>query len=190
MGTGDKVKISNEDLMNVAKQIKLVIMDVDGVLTDGNLYYLEVANQDVKEFKSFNSLDGMGLHLLRLAGIGTGVISGGNSLAVNYRAKVLGMKYVYQGTLHKESAFKEILDDASLSASEVAYMGDDLSDIPLLKACGLKIAVANAINEVKDVANYVTLKNGGNGAVREVCEFILKSQGIWSKTIATFVGSA
>lgn len=183
------MEIANNDLINIAKQIKLLIMDVDGVLTDGNLYYLEVASQDVKEFKSFNSLDGMGLHLLRLAGIGTGVISGGNSMAVNYRAKVLGMKYVYQGTLHKESAFKEILDDAGLSGSEVAYMGDDLSDVPLLRASGLKIAVANAISEVKDVANYHTVKKGGNGAVREVCEFILKSQGIWSKTIVTFVGT-
>ena len=181
------MKISVEELNNIAGKIKLLIMDVDGVLTDGHLYYLEVAENSVKEFKSFNSLDGMGIYLLGMAGIETGVISGGNSMAVNHRAKILGMKYIYQGKLYKEKAFNEILTDSKLDPSEIAYVGDDLSDIRPLKLAGLKVAVANAIDEVKSEANFITRLSGGHGAIREVCELILKAQGIWDKTIASFI---
>jgi 3-deoxy-D-manno-octulosonate 8-phosphate phosphatase (KDO 8-P phosphatase) len=154
-------------------------MDVDGVLTDGKMYYLPGRKGEMVEVKAFHSLDGIGLRLANQFGILTGVITGRESPGTEERAKNLGMSYAYQGFLSKLDPFMEILSDTGLKAENVAYIGDDWTDIPVLKRAGLACAPANALPEVKRVSHLVTAKAGGEGAVREACDFILKSQGRW-----------
>ncbi len=160
-----------------ARKIKLFLMDVDGVLTDGKLYYLPGKGREMVEVKAFHSLDGIGLRLLNQFGIITGVITGRESPGTEERAKGLGMTYAYQGFLSKLEPLRQILADTGLKPENVAYMGDDWTDIPVLRQAGLACAPANALNEVKAASRFVTKKEGGLGAVREVCDFILKSQG-------------
>ena len=169
-----------------AKKIKILLMDVDGVLTDGKMYYLPDQKGKMVEFKAFHSLDGIGLRLLNQFGILTGVITGRQSPCTKYRARELGMDYAYQGFLSKLAPMAEILKDTGLKEENVAYIGDDLTDIPVLKKAGLACAPGNALDEVKKVCDLITLKKGGGGAVREVCDFILKSQGRW-KTVMDHV---
>jgi 3-deoxy-D-manno-octulosonate 8-phosphate phosphatase (KDO 8-P phosphatase) len=175
-----------EDQINRAKKIKLVLMDVDGVMTDGKLYYFPDATGKMTEFKGFNSHDGLGLHLCNFAGIFTGVISGRVSPAVEERARILKMRYVQQGHLHKVTAWEEILKDAQLDASETAFIGDDFPDVPLIKRAGLGIAVGNARVEVKAAAHFVTQLAGGDGAVREAVELILRAQNKWKEAAAHY----
>jgi 3-deoxy-D-manno-octulosonate 8-phosphate phosphatase (KDO 8-P phosphatase) len=167
--------------MNIgrAKKIKLFLMDVDGVLTDGKMYYIPGAGGEMVEFKAFHSLDGIGLRLLNQFGIQTGVITGRESPGTEERARNLGMTYAYQGFLSKLEPLRQILAATGLSAENVAYMGDDWTDIPVLKKAGLACAPANALPEVKKASHLVTAKEGGMGAVREACDFLLKSQGHW-----------
>lgn len=172
-----------------AKKIKLFLMDVDGVLTDGKMYYVPGKAGGMVEFKAFHSLDGIGLRLLNQFGIVTGVITGRESPGTEERAKGLGMGYAYQGFLSKLEPLRQILADTGLEPENVAYMGDDWTDIPVLKRAGLACAPANALPEVKKAAHFVTAKDGGMGAVREVCDFILKSQGHWG-TVMGYVESA
>lgn len=172
-----------------AKKIKIFLMDVDGVLTDGKMYYLPGKGRGMVEFKAFHSLDGIGLRLLNQFGIITGVITGRESPGTEERAKNLGMGYAYQGFLSKLEPLRRILSDTGLRPENVAYMGDDWTDIPVLKKAGLACAPANALDEVKRAAHLVTAKEGGLGAVREVCDFILKSQGRWN-TVMNYVESA
>lgn len=160
-----------------AKKIKLFLMDVDGVLTDGKMYYLPGRDGELVEFKAFHSLDGIGLRLLNQFGVLTGVITGRESPGTEERAKSLGMSYVYQGFLSKLEPLRQILADTGLKPENVAYMGDDWTDIPVLKRAGLACAPANALAEVKAAAHLVTRKEGGMGAVREACDFLLKAQG-------------
>ena len=160
-----------------AKKIKLLLMDVDGVLTDGKMYFLPGPGGKMVEFKAFHSLDGIGLRLLRQFGIRTGVITGHESPGTEERARILGMSYAYQGFLSKLGPLEEILKDAGLGVENAAYIGDDWTDIPVLKRAGLAFAPSNALPEVKRAAHLVTKKAGGEGAVREVCDFILKCQG-------------
>lgn len=162
-----------------AAKIKLLLMDVDGVLTDGRMYFLPGHDGKIVEFKAFHSLDGVGLRLLNRFGVTTGVITGRESPSTEERARNLGMSYVYQGFLAKLEPLAEILKAAGLKASEVAYIGDDVTDIPVLKKAGLACAPKNALPEVKRAAHLVTGKTGGAGAVREVCDLILKSRGCW-----------
>jgi len=162
-----------------AKKIKLFLMDVDGVLTDGKMYYLPGRGAEMVEVKAFHSLDGIGLRLLNQFGITTGVITGRESPGTEERARGLGMGYAYQGFLSKLEPLRQILADTGLKPENVAYMGDDWTDLPVLKKAGLACAPANALDEVKAAAHLVTKKEGGLGAVREVCDFILKSQGRW-----------
>ena len=164
-----------------AKKIKLLLMDVDGVLTDGKMYYLPGYNGEMVEFKAFHSLDGIGLRLLNQFGIMTGVITGRESPGTQERAANLGMSYAYQGFLSKLDPLREILKDTGLKDENVAYVGDDWTDIPVLKRAGLACAPANALPEVKAVSHFITKKEGGAGAVREACDFILKSQGRWKE---------
>lgn len=161
-----------------AKKIKLFLMDVDGVLTDGKMYYIPGKNGMI-EFKAFHSLDGIGLRLLNQFGVLTGVITGRESPGTEERAKGLGMSYAYQGFLSKMDPLTHILADTGLKPENVAYMGDDWTDIPVLKKAGLACAPANAQPEVKRATHLITRKTGGEGAVREVCDLILKSQGHW-----------
>ena len=172
-----------------AKKIKILLMDVDGVLTDGKMYYLPGHNGKMVEFKAFHSLDGIGLRLLNQFGVITGVITGRESPGTEERARNLGMSYAYQGFLSKLNPLNEILKDTGLKEENVAYVGDDWTDIPVLKRAGLACAPANALPEVKTVSHFITKKEGGAGAVREACDFILKSQGHW-KEIMRYVETA
>lgn len=172
-----------------AKKIKIFLMDVDGVLTDGKMYYLPGRDSGMVEFKAFHALDGIGLRLLNQFGIVTGVITGRESPGTEERAKDLGMSYAYQGFLSKVDPLERILADTGLAPENVAYMGDDWTDIPVLKRAGLACAPANALDEVKAAAQLVTGKAGGMGAVREACDLILKSQGHWD-TVMGYVETA
>ena len=154
-------------------------MDVDGVLTDGRVYLQEFPDGEALELKAFHSQDGAGMKLARLGGLRTGVISGRDSAALTRRARENGIEFVYQGRDEKLPAYEEILRSAEASDEEVAYIGDDLPDLPVLQRVGFAIAVANAVREVKDSAHFVTEKHGGEGAVREAIEFILKAQRKW-----------
>lgn len=176
----------SDDQTKRAAKIKLILMDVDGVMTDGKLFYFPDSEGKMVEFKGFNSHDGLGLHLCNAAGILTGVISGRISPAVEERARLLKMKYVYQGHLHKVESWNEVLTDSGLQPDEVAFVGDDFPDIPLLRKAGLAVAVANARPEVKAVAHFVTPHNGGEGAVRDTVELILKSNGKWDEAIKQY----
>ena len=172
-----------------AKKIKLFLMDVDGVLTDGKMYYIPGAAGGLVEVKAFHSLDGIGLRLLNQFGVLTGVITGRESPGTEERAKSLGMSYAYQGFLSKVEPLERILAATGLAPENVAYMGDDWTDIPVLKRAGLAVAPANALPDVKRAAHLVTAKDGGAGAVREACDFILKHQGRWD-TLMTYVETA
>lgn len=166
-----------------ARRIEMLLLDVDGVLTDGRICLQSFPDGSVHEMKVFQAVDGVGLKLLHRMGIKTGVITGRNSAATQRRAREAGMDFVFQGQATKIAAFEEALKTAGLAADQVAYMGDDLPDIPVLERAGLAIAVANAAPEVKRAAHHVTLLRGGEGAVREVVELILKAQGRWHKAV-------
>jgi len=167
------------------KAVKLLILDVDGVMTDGGIIY----DDDGRELKVFDVKDGHGIKLLMRAGIGVAIITGRESKVVYHRAKNLGIDMVYQGAKDKVGAFEDILKNRQLSLEEAAYMGDELVDIPLLRRVGFAAAVKDAVEDVKKHVDYVTVKNGGSGAVRELCELILKVQGKWDTvTAAYFLG--
>lgn len=165
-----------------ARRIKLLLMDCDGVLTDGRLELLE--NGD--EQKTFHARDGQGISLLQRAGLKTGIISGRTSSAVERRARDLGMTYVRQSAKDKLKALDEILALAQLSLHECAFIGDDLADIPVMQRVELAVAVADAVAETKQVAHLVTEQRGGRGAIREVTDFILKAQGRWDELMKRF----
>lgn len=178
--------VFSEEVLKRASKIKVLLMDVDGVLTDGRLYYLKDHEDKAAELKAFNSHDGLGLHFLNAAGIKTGVISGRISFATEERARILKMTYVYQGHLEKIPLFEEVLAKEGIKADEAAFVGDDFTDVPLMQRSGLGCAVADARPEVKDRAHFVSSKPGGRGAVREIAELILKSQGQWEKVLAKY----
>ena len=160
-----------------AKKIKLLIMDVDGVLTDGRIIY----GDDGTEYKSFDVRDGHAIKLAKRAGLMTAIISGRSSKVVTRRGKELGIDLVYQDIHKKIEVYENILKETGLKDDEVAFMGDDLVDLPVLRRVGLAIAVEDALPEVKKEASYVTKTRGGRGAVREAIEFILVSKGLWEE---------
>jgi len=162
-----------------ARKIRVLILDVDGVMTDGRVCLQSFPDGTVQEMKQFNSQDGAGLKMAHDAGLRTGVITGRESAAVTRRAAEAGMEFVYQGRAEKIPAYEEILRRAGVDDSAVAYVGDDLPDLPVLRRVGLAFAVANAVVEVKRAAHHVTKRGGGEGGVREVVECILKAQGKW-----------
>lgn len=166
-----------------AARIKLLLMDCDGVLTDGRITLLDNGEEE----KSFHTRDGHGIVLLHRAGLQSGIISGRTSSLVERRARELGMKYVRQGTWDKVKDFEELLAEAGFDASEVAFIGDDVTDIPLMRRAALAVAVADAVEETRGVAHYVTRFPGGFGAVREVCDLILKAQGRWSELMGRYM---
>jgi len=168
-----------------ASHIKLLLMDCDGVLTDGRLMLLE--NGDEQKF--FNVRDGQGLVLLHRAGLQTGVISGRESSFVEQRVRELGINYLRQGSHDKIKDFRELLAEARVDESAVAFVGDDLADIPLMRRVELAVAVADAVNETRAAAHFVTQQPGGHGAVREVVELILKAQGRWQELVTPFLDS-
>ncbi len=160
-----------------AAHIKLLLMDCDGVLTDGRLWLLDTGDEQ----KSFSARDGLGLDLWHRAGLKSGIISGRSSSAVERRARELNIEYLRQGSQNKIRDFEELLGLAEVEESEVAFIGDDLNDIPLMTRAELAVAVANAAEEARAVAHYVTQAAGGLGAVRETVEMILKVQGRWAE---------
>ena len=174
------------NVAELAAPIKLLLMDVDGVLTDGRLYNVPDAQGNMVETKGFDSQDGIALQWLHWKGIKAGVISGRVSPATAERAKQVRMTYVYQGHIEKIPILEEILADAKLDKTQVAYIGDDLTDIVVMHRVGLAIATANARVEVKQEAHYVTSAPGGSGAVREAVEMILKAQGCWDEILQKY----
>jgi 3-deoxy-D-manno-octulosonate 8-phosphate phosphatase (KDO 8-P phosphatase) len=171
------------NVSELASRIKLLLMDVDGVLTDGKLYYVPDPQGQIAETKGFNAQDGIALQWLNRKGIQTGVISGRLSPATVERARQVKMTYVYQGHIEKIPILEEILAQSGIDASEVAYVGDDLTDAVIMHRVGLAIATANAREEVKRSAHYVTRACGGDGAVREVVELLLKAQNLWGEIL-------
>ena len=172
-----------DDVLALASKIQLLLMDVDGVLTNGRLYNVPNPEGKMVETKGFDSQDGIGLQWLSWKGIKTGVISGRLSPATEERARQCKMAYVYQGHIEKIPILQEILADAKIDASQVAYIGDDFTDIVIMRRVGLAIATANAREEVKRAAHHITQAPGGEGAVREVVELLLKAQGRWQEIL-------
>lgn len=165
------------------KQLKLLILDVDGVLTDGRLFF----DQQGNEYKCFHARDGHGLKLLKQTGVEIAVISGRNSPSVALRMKNLGIEHVYQGHENKRMAFNEILQNLQLSPQQVAHVGDDLLDLPIMTQVGFAIAVQDANFAVKQYADWCTQTLGGQGAVREVCDLIMQTQGSFDKVLQGYL---
>ena len=171
--------LKSNKLIVKARKIRMLLLDVDGVLTDGKIYL----GDDGREMKIFDLHDGHGIKLLHRAGIQVGIISGRSSASVDIRAKQLAIQEIHQGVVDKIKVYEEILHRYRLKDEEVAYMGDDLVDLPLLRRVGLSVVVANAHDAVKSNVDWITKRGGGGGAVREVVDYLLKAQGKWSKLI-------
>jgi 3-deoxy-D-manno-octulosonate 8-phosphate phosphatase (KDO 8-P phosphatase) len=166
-----------------AAQIKLLLMDVDGTMTDGSVTLLSQADGTALEIKTFDAHDGQGLTLAQTAGLRTGCITGRESAALLRRANEMRMEFVYMKQPVKMPAYEDILRKAGVSDSAVAYIGDDLPDIPLMRRAGLAIAVGDAVPVVKKAAHYTTKAVAGHGAIREAVEVVLKSKGVWKAMI-------
>jgi 3-deoxy-D-manno-octulosonate 8-phosphate phosphatase (KDO 8-P phosphatase) len=166
-----------------AAQIQLILMDVDGTMTDGSVTLLSQPDGSALEIKTFDAHDGQGLTLAHTAGIRTGCITGRESGALLRRAKEMKMEFVYMKVPLKTPVYEEILEKTGLSDSAVAFIGDDLPDLPLLRRAGLAVAVGDAVTEVKQAAHYTTKALAGHGAIREAIELVLKSKGIWEELI-------
>jgi 3-deoxy-D-manno-octulosonate 8-phosphate phosphatase (KDO 8-P phosphatase) len=173
------------EIQRRAARVKLLLMDCDGVLTDGRIWILE----NGEDQKAFHTRDGLGIDLLHRAGLKSGIISGRISSALERRAQSLGVSYLWHGRDDKRQAFADTLAQAQVTSDKVAFVGDDLTDLPLMVQAGFAVAVADAVAEVKAHAHYVTTLKGGKGAVREVVELILKAQGRWDDLLKTFLTS-
>lgn len=172
-----------QDFFNRAKTIQLLIFDVDGVLTDGSLFY----GDDGQEYKAFNSQDGHGMKMLQRSGVKLAIITGRSSQVVVHRMRNLGIDHLYQGAEDKLEAFSHLLQAQGLPPEAVGYMGDDVVDLPVMRRCGLAITVPAAPDMVKDHAHYVTRLHGGRGAVREICERIMQAQGTLDAQLAPYL---
>ncbi|MBT68501.1 MAG: phenylphosphate carboxylase subunit delta [Thiotrichales bacterium] len=175
--------IDNDKASSFAKNIKLLILDVDGVLTDGGISF----DENGVEHKTFDSQDGVGIKLLQLSDIEVAVITARSTKSVAHRLKGLGVKHYYHGILDKSIALKELTKKLSIEMSESAYVGDDVIDLPAMTRVGFPIAVANAHSFVKENALMITNNSGGSGAVREVCDFLLKSQNKYDELMSSFL---
>lgn len=170
-----------------ARRIKVIVFDVDGVLTDGSITVQPNQDGSATEVKSFSAHDGLGMSLARLGGLRTGVITKRQSAAVTIRMRDLKMEFVYQGQGYKMHAIEEILAKAGASLEELAYVGDDVVDVPVMRACGLAIAVANARQQALEAAHWITPNRGGEGAGRDAIEFILSAQGSLTKVVRQYL---
>ena len=160
------------DLGARARAVRLAIFDVDGVMTDGTLYI----GAEGEAFKAFNILDGHGVKMLQAAGIEAAIISGRSSRAVERRAAELAIRHVVQGSADKVAAFEKLRGELGIDAAACAFVGDDLPDLAVMQRCGLAVAVANAVEAVKEAAHYVTRAHGGRGAVREFCDLVVRAR--------------
>lgn len=171
------------DLARRFARVRLLSLDVDGVLTDGRLYFTDAG----MELKTFSSQDGHALKMLQDSGVPVAIITGRSSRLVTRRARELGIRHVYQGARDKRTAFSSLLSHTGLEAAVVAHVGDDIPDLPVLRQAGLAIGVANQNPAMAPYVHYVTRAAGGSGAVREVCELILRSQGRWEDALARYL---
>ena len=199
------------DSENRARKIKLILFDVDGVLTDGTLWFFPapdagpratdtqraqhgdapgfgILSQNMIEAKGFNAHDGTAISLARLGGLKTGMVTKRISETVAIRARDLRIDYLFQGAENKSEVLDKIVAESRLREEQIAYVGDDVIDLPVMWNCGFAVAVANARDEVKRDAHYVTKHSGGNGAARDAIEFILKAQGKWKKVVTDYIG--
>ena len=174
---------SHDSLHKIAMNIRLVLLDVDGVLTDGRL----LIGEDGTESKAFNTRDGHGIKMLQQTGIEVGIITGRTSGSVKHRAADLRVKHLYQGREDKLSVLKELLTKLALQPTQAAFVGDDVVDLPAMLQVGLAVAVNDAHELVKEHAHWVTPSAGGYGAVREVCEMIMRAQGTYATTIQSYL---
>lgn len=165
-----------KEILEKLKKIKMLILDVDGVMTDGKI----IMDSEGREMKNFNVRDGHGLVMLQRYGIRVGILTGRTSTVVDHRARDLKITEVYQGALNKKDVFATILEKNGVEPEAIAYLGDDIVDIPVLKRVGFSAAVADAMELVKKSVDYVTVHKGGEGAVREICEMLLMAQGHWA----------
>ena len=172
-----------EEVERRAARVRLLLLDCDGVLTDGRITPVEGG----EELKSFHTHDGHGIVMLHRAGLRSGIISGRTSRLVELRAADLGVSFVRQGALNKVEVFESLLAEAGVEPGHAAYVGDDVVDIPLMRRCVLGVAVADATPDTREAAHHVTRLPGGGGAVREVCELILKSQGRWDELMKRYL---
>ena len=179
-------RIEYAEVLEKARSIKLLALDVDGVLTDGRLYFSSLGD----EIKAFNSLDGQGIKLLQQYGIDVAIITARQSALVEARANNLGIRYLYQGQKDKLSAINKLMKTLEIDYPHIAYAGDDLPDLAVMRRVGLGIAVSNAHDSVKETAHWHTHKQGGEGAVREICDLILKAQGKYQQAIESFWGES
>jgi len=197
------------ELMNRAQKIRLILFDVDGVLTDGTIWFFPapggssavheqakkhggaggygIVSENMIEAKGFNAHDGTAISLARLAGLKTGLVTKRISQTVAIRARDLQIDYLYQGAANKSEVLDKILAESGIQASEVAYVGDDVIDLPIMRRCGLAIAVANARPQVLEIAHYTTPSRGGQGAGRDAVEYILKEQGKLDQVIEAYI---
>ncbi len=171
-----------DEVVERIKRIKLLICDVDGVLTDGRIIY---AN-DGAELKAFDVKDGHGVKLLMRTGVDVAIVTARSSNVVEIRAQDLGIETVYQGVKDKSTALESILRATNLDAAELAYIGDDLVDLPVMRRVGFSATVADAVREVREAADYVAMRPGGRGAVREVCELVMRVQNSWDKVVERY----
>ena len=179
-------RVTREDLQSRAAAVQMLLMDVDGVLTSGHLYLVPDGNGGMAETKGFDSQDGIALRWLTWYGYKTGVISGRDSPATAARASQVGMSWVFQGHIEKIPILQQILDETKISPEEVAYVGDDLTDVVIMRRVGLSFATANARPEVKRSAQVITAASGGNGAIREVIELLLRCRGVWDEILKKY----
>jgi len=163
-------------------EIQLLLLDVDGVMTDGGIIY----DGNGLETKIFNVKDGHGIKMLQRADIEVGIITGRTSAVVDFRAQELGIKLVYQGALRKLESYEDVKLKTGLADSQIAYMGDDVIDVPVMRRVGFAAAPQDALAEAKRAAHYIASCNGGRGAVREVCDLILKGRGVWDEVAARY----
>ena len=182
------IELASPEVLSRARNIKLFLMDVDGTLTDGGVCLISSTTTEepdpvVREMKVFDAHDGQGLSLAHTMGIKTGFITGRSSPAVSKRADELKVDFVHLGQAQKMAAFDQCLQMAGVTPEEVAYLGDDLPDIPLALRAGLGVCVANGAPELKAVCHFITKRDGGRGAAREVVELILKAQGRWAEAV-------
>ena len=175
--------LEREDLLARAAKVRLFIFDVDGVLTDGSLSY----GAQGEMVKTFNVHDGLGIKLLQESGVKTAIISARITAITNARAKDLGIDFVHQGGHDKLTPFKALLNELGLEQDEVAFIGDDVVDLPLLRRVGFAVSVPNGRKEAHQHAHYITEAPGGHGAVREICEFVLRAQGSYERVMAQFL---
>lgn len=189
MSDADLAYLASPEVLARARKIKLFLMDVDGTLTDGGVCLISSTVADgseepiVTEMKVFNSHDGQGLSLAHTMGIQTGFITGRHSPAVSKRAQELNVTFVYLGQQTKTAAFEECIQRAGVTEDEVAYMGDDLPDIPLARRAGLAVCVADGAPDLAAICHFTTRRLAGRGAAREVVELILKAQGRWEESV-------